>query len=346
MKKYLKTILVVALAAIMVFGLVACGTKKDSKKSDETKVAGFVTFGLGGDFFQMLADQFVTTFKAAGWDAKYEDGQFNPEAQIAAAENYIAQGVDALIIWSVAPEAMGAVVEDAMAKGIKVISFVARTENYDALMVADDATLADYLCKVAAKWLDEHYKDAPDHSVPVAVFTERDADTGVLQADELLKMADYSKKVGEVKEIACTAESAEEGQAKAENLYATNPEIKVFLTAHNAIAKGINAYYTGLSSPVKDYSKMGIFCVNGDEETGKYIQGSIKNETPFRGMVMTGGVEDTANEMLDVATGVLDGTYEKGYVRMANTVFVYADTVEEYLATGNVTSVTNADFDK
>lgn len=355
MKKYLKTILVCALAAIMVLGLAACGGKKEEPKTSggssaqvvtETPVAGFVTFGLGGDFFQMLADQFVTTFKAAGWDAKYEDGQFNPEAQIAAAENYIAEGVDVLFIWSVAPEAMGQVVKDAMDKGIKVIAFVAQTDEFDACMLSDDAQLADYLNKVCAMWLDEAYKDAPDHSVPVAVFSQRDADTGVVQADELLKIAQFSKKAAEPKEVACTAESAEEGLAKAENLYATNPEIKVFLTAHNDIAKGINSYYTGLSSPVKDYKDMGIFCVNGNEEIGGYIKGSVNNETPFRGMVMTGGVEDTANEMLDVATGVLDGTYEKGYVRMANTVFVYADTVDEYLSTGTVVSVTNADFDK
>ncbi len=344
MKKYLKTILVCALCAVLVLGVVACGKKKEEPKAEGGTV-GFVTFGLGGDFFQMLADQFVKTFEGAGWKASYEDGQFNPEAQIAAAENYIAQGVDVLFIWSVAPEAMGAVVDEAMAKGIKVIAFVAPTEKFDATMISDDATLADYLCKVAAKWLDEHYKDAPDHSVPVAVFSERDADTGVLQADELLKIEQFSKKAKFATEVACTAETKEEGMAKAENLYTTNPEIKVFLTAHNDIAKGINAFYTGLSSPVKDFADYGIFGINGDEEVGGYIKGSIKNETPFRGMVMTGGVEDTANEMLDVATGVLNGTYKAGYVRESNTVFVYADTVDEYLSTGNVTSVTNKDFD-
>ncbi len=344
MKKYLKTILVCVLCVVLVLGVVACGKKKEEPKAEGGTV-GFVTFGLGGDFFQMLADQFVKTFEAAGWTASYEDGQFNPEAQIAAAENYIAQGVDVLFIWSVAPEAMGAVVDEAMAKGIKVIAFVAPTEKFDATMISDDATLADYLCKVAAKWLDEHYKDAPDHSVPVAVFSERDADTGVLQADELIKIEKFSKKAKFATEVACTAETKEEGMAKAENLYTTNPEIKVFLTAHNDIAKGINAFYTGLSSPVKDFADYGIFGINGDEEVGGYIKGSIKNETPFRGMVMTGGVEDTANEMLDVATGVMSGKYEAGYVRESNTVFVYADTVDEYLSTGNVTSVTNKDFD-
>ncbi len=346
MKKYLKTILVCALCAVMVLSMVACGKKKEEPKTDEAGTAAFVTFGLGGDFFQMLADQFVKTFEGAGWTAKYEDGQFNPETQIAAAENYIAEGVDVLFIWSVAPEAMGGVVKSAMEKGIKVIAFVAQTEEYDACMLSDDAQLAIYLNKVCAKWLDEAYKDAPDHSVPVAVFSQRDADTGVLQADALLKVAEYSKKAATPIEIACTEESAAEGLAKAETLYASNPEIKVFLTAHNDLAKGINSYYTGLSSPNKEYKDMGIFCVNGDEEIGGYIKGSVNNETPFRGMVMTGGVEDTANEMLDVATGVMNGTYEKGYVRMANTVFVYGDTADEYLSTGTVTSVTNADFDK
>ena len=73
--------------------------------------------------------------------------------------------------------------------------------------------------------------------------------------------------------------------AAAENLYTTNPEIKVFLTAHNGLALGINNYFTGIGSPVTDYTGMGIFCVNGNETHAELI----KAETPFRGMVLTGG---------------------------------------------------------
>ena len=310
--------------------------------ADSKPTAAFVTFGLGGDFFQALADTFVTTMEAEGWNAEYTDGQFNPTAQIDAMENYIAKGVDVIVLWSVAPEAMGFVIEQAQAAGIKVVAFVAPTDAYDALMLAEDAKLADSLNYLAAKWIDETFADAEDHSVPVAVFCCRTAQTGVTQADELIKIEDYSTKALFAKEVELQDENTDTGMAAAENLYITDPEIKVFLSAHNGLAIGINNYFTGLSSPVTDYSDMGIFCVNGNEEIGKMIK---DENTPFRGMVLTGGVQDTCNEIRDVVTGIYSGDLPSGTVTNANTLFVNADTVDEYLETGNVTALTIADFE-
>ena len=350
----MKKTLALILALVMILALAACGQSAPAAApaadkpaeaapaaaADKKPAAGFVTFGLGGDFFQALADTFVKTMNDAGWDASYVDGEFNPTSQIAAMENYIAQGVDVIVLWSVAPEAMDAVISQAQAAGIKVVSFVAPTEKYDALMLADDAKLADALNKLAAKWIDETFADAPDHSVPVAVFSCRTAQTGVTQADELIKIEEYSKKAKFAKEVELQDENTDTGMAAAENLYTTNPEVKVFLSAHNGLALGINNYFTGIGSPVTDYSDMGVFCVNGNEEIGKLIAG----ETPFRGMVLTGGVQDTCDEIKGVVTGIYDGSLAAGTVTNATTLFVNESTVEEYLSTGNVVSVTEDDF--
>ena len=292
----------------------------------------------------MLADTFKAKFEEAGWEASYADGEFNPAKQIEAAENYIAMGVDLLYIWSVAPEAMSGVIESAQAKGIKVVAFVAPTEKYDALMVSDEQELADDLCRLAAKWIDETYADAPDHSVPVAAFTCRAAQTGVTQGDEMLKIEEFSKKALLVTEVECADETQATGQAKMENLYTTNPEIKVFITPHNDLAMGINAFFTAISSPVTDYSDMGIFAINGSSATADQIKASTEGKSPLRGTVMTGSVDDTASEMLMVGLGLMDGSLSTGHIQKAGTVFVYADTIEEYLSTGSVKSVSSADF--
>lgn len=364
MKKYLAIIVAVCLMAM---ALTACGGSSSSSSepapaaepqgsaaaepaaapaadADAQKSVGFVTFGLGGDFFQQLADAYVEKLTDAGWDASYVDGEFDPTKQIEAAENYIAQDVDVLVIWSVAPEAMGSVIQSAQDKGIKVLAFVAPTDEYDLLMVSDDADLADNCNKLAAKWIDETFKDEPDGSVPVAVFSERDAETGVIQADELLKIQEYSKKAAAPMEVACTAEDMQEGQSKAENLYTTNPEIKVFLTAHSALGRGINNFYTSESSPVQDYSDMGVFLINGDTSIAELIEKSGDNESPLRGMVLTGSVDDTAGEILWGCEGLMDGSIEPGYVKKADTIFVDADTAADYIANGK-TSITEADFE-
>ena len=212
-----------------------------------------------------------------------------------------------------------------------------------AVYVREDAKLADSLNMLAARWIDEVFADADDHSVPVAVFSCRTAQTGVTQADELIKIEEYSAKAKFAKEIELQDENTDTGMAAAENLYITDPEIQVFLTAHNGLALGINNYFTGLSSPVTDYSGMGIFCVNGNEETGKLIKASADGETPFRGMVLTGGVQDTCNEIRDVVTGIYSGELPSGTVTNATTVFVNGEVADEYLESG-MTSITLEDF--
>lgn len=345
----MKKIIALLLTLVMVLSLAACGQQAPADDgadapADEPKTVAFVGFGPG-DFFDMLANTYIETMKAEGWNAEYTSGNFDPPTQIAAAENYIAMGVDVLVIWSVAPEAMGGVIDQAMAAGIKVIAFVAKTEKFDVVMLSDDAELASSCAKLAAKWVDEAYADAADGSVPVAVFSCRAAQTGVVQADVLLKMAEYSTKIGEVIEVECEDETPATGLTKMENLYTTNPEIKLFLSAHNGLAQGISNFYTGINSPVTDYSDMGIFCVNGDTAVYDMIKASVNDENPLRGTVMTGGVQDTANELRDMIVGITDGTVPTGHVQMAGTLFVYADTIDEFISTGTVTSVTNADFE-
>lgn len=340
MKKAMGILMAAALTASMTAGMAVT-----AHAEDDTKSVGFVTFGLGGDFFQQLADTYVEVFEEAGWEASYADGGFDPTTQIEAAENYIAMDVDVLVCWSVAPEAMDSIVTSAMDKGIKFVAFVAPTSDYDVLMVSDDADLADCMAKMAAKWIDETYADAEDHSVPVAVFSCRTAETGVIQADELLKIEEFSTKAKFETEVECQDETMQVGLEKAENLYMSNPDIKVFLTAHSGLGLGINNYYTAISSPVTEYDGMGVFAINGDETIAEIIKSSADGASPFRGMVMTGGVEDTANELLQMCEGTLDGSIEKGFVQKAGTVFVTADTADEFLETGTVESVTVADFE-
>ncbi len=341
-----KRIFAVLAAAVMVVGLFAgCSRSSETKDGENaTKTVGFVTFGLGGDFFQMLADDFVATAEAAGWEASYQDGQFNPDEQIKACEDYIAQGVDAIVCWSVVPQAMGEVVAKCEAEGIKWIAFVAPTDSYDGLLITDNVELGDNCAKLAAKWIDETFADAPDHSVKVAVFYEGDAETGVEQGNELLKIDEFSTKAAKAIKVDCGAETTDEGQAQAENLFVTDPDVKVILTAHSPIATGVNAYLTSMGSPITDYSDMGIFCINGDDSIAELIKASINNESPLRGTVMTGSVHDTAVDIVDVLTGLVDGRYEKGYVSRAANTIIFADTVDEYLSNGKVTSFTPADL--
>ena len=76
-KKAMSLILAAALTVSMTAGMAVSAHAEDSKS------VGFVTFGLGGDFFQQLADTFVEKFEAEGWEncsrperCSFEDGHW------------------------------------------------------------------------------------------------------------------------------------------------------------------------------------------------------------------------------------------------------------------------------
>ena len=138
----MKKIIALLLALIMVFALVACGSSNTpstpsnpstpapgnpttsnppaSQPAEEPKTVAFVGFGPG-DFFDMLANTYIATMKAEGWNAEYTSGNFDPPTQIAAAENYIAMGVEKVVFCGIggfADEVDAAQVADGFCSGL------------------------------------------------------------------------------------------------------------------------------------------------------------------------------------------------------------------------------------
>lgn len=101
----MKKIIALLLALMMCLGLAACGqpsgdnsqTPATDPGTDATEPAdpdtsepagdgekpsvGFVTFMTSGEFFQSLADTYVTTMEAEGWDAYYVDARPTPASR-------------------------------------------------------------------------------------------------------------------------------------------------------------------------------------------------------------------------------------------------------------------------
>ncbi|MEX1377756.1 MAG: sugar ABC transporter substrate-binding protein [Eubacteriales bacterium] len=359
----MKKILLFVMVILFAFTLIGCNKEEPVKENDpaaqgdvatdeavvqepaEEMSIGFVMIGLGNEFFEGLKAEFEARFTDLGWDVDVANGEFNPQTQITAVENFIAMEKDVILIWAVSAEPLGSVVEQAMDAGIKVIGFVEPLTQYDACLKADNVGLAIAEAKLAAKWIEDTFPDAEDGSVPCAVITRDNVESTKEQGDILRNFADFCPKAKVVTVYENNDETVEGGVMAAETLYTSNPEVKVFLTVNSATALGMNNYFTAMSSPVTDYSEMGIFTANGGMEIFDPIILSATDESPMRGTIVTGGIEVTVDDMVIVAYGVLDGTYEQGYDRFAANIFVYDDTVLEYIETGNVLSVTEEDFE-
>ena len=359
----MKKILCVLMAMVMLLAFVGCagqestttaGTDATSGEAEATttatedsepKTAAFVILGLGNDFFVALSEAFEAGFQAAGWETSLTSGEFNPQTQITAVENYIALGVDVIFIWGSQPGALDTVAQQAMDAGVKVVAFVQTLENYDAAMLSDDTILAKDEVYLASKWVDETFPDAEAGSVPCALVSMDSTEVTKTQAEVIKNMiSEYNPKIEIVTVYDVDGETVEAGVTAAETIYTEYPEVKLFLTVNASPALGLNNYFTGLSSPVTDYSEMGIFTINGGTELFDPIKASATDEAPLRGTVITSGIAATVADMLDIATGVVSGDFSDKYTRYAANVFVNADTIAEYEETGAVTSLVEADF--
>ncbi len=354
----MKKIIALLLALVMVFALVACGNSGGeqtgapnpgtsdpgtSNPSDEKLTAGFVILGLGSEFFQSMCDTFVDVFTSHGWEASYVNGEFSPEVQIKAIENYTAAGVDLLVVFP----SEGGPVDDALARareaGIKVIEMVNCGENWDGAMLSDNAMVAEQMNLAAAAWANSHFADAEDGSVDVVVVTYYANDTNRQQAEVALRIEEYSPKFNMIAEYELPEETTEAGITAAENILTMYPGVDVIISPQGTVMVGINNYLTSSSSPIQDYTDFGLFAVNANSsEAFAAIAASANNESPMRCSIVTSGVGRSIADMYALAERIMSG--EVGAISYAATEVINADTVQEFLDNGTITSYTVEDL--
>lgn len=160
MKK--KRILALAMAATMVMGLTACGGKDDSSSggsSSKSSDSGLIKVGIinndpneSGYRTANDKDMKNTFTEANGYDASFAYSLKNDE-QIAAAQKFIQDEVDYLLLSAADTSGWDSVLKDAQDAGIKVILFDrtidADDSLYEASVVSDMAKEGD----TAVDWL-------------------------------------------------------------------------------------------------------------------------------------------------------------------------------------------------
>ena len=158
-----KKILAALLAATMVLGLVACGSQSApaSKKGDTIKV-GIINNDPNESGYRTANDKDMKAMFTAenGYDASFAYSLKNEE-QITAAQKFIQDGVDYLLLSAADTAGWDSVLKDAQAAGVRVILFDrtidADASLYEASIVSDMAkegqTDVDWL---ASQKLDEY----------------------------------------------------------------------------------------------------------------------------------------------------------------------------------------------
>lgn len=217
------------------------------------------------------------------------------------------QGVDCIIVFPINADSMNNAVKEAREKGIKVICQVNPTEECDGWVGSSGVDMGKGTCEAASQWVDQKFTDAKDGEVKCAVITTRtDVNTSEI-SDEMEKIEKFNSKIKVETVVETTDTSMEAGQALAENLYMTNPDINLVIVEEPDVAVGMNTYYAGTDSPLEDPSVFGIFANNGHGNVYDLIKASTDDSELLRGISSVAPVKYGCQMMTNIVIRISNG---------------------------------------
>ena len=137
--KNMKKMVALALAVLLVFGLAACGAPAAPASpanggggDGDRIVVGYAALNLSNEFIRTLSDALEQRGEELGVDVITVDAQDVIERQVAAVEDFIAMGVDVIILNPIDAEALNPSVDLAYEAGIPLIlvNTFTTNENY------------------------------------------------------------------------------------------------------------------------------------------------------------------------------------------------------------------------
>lgn len=287
-------------AAAVVFGLSACSSDSGSAAStDEESYSVGVTFSdLSNPVWAELVQEAQTYGTEQGMSVNYVDATSDSAKQVTQVENFIQQGVDAIIICAVDSQALVDVTKKAQDAGIKVVGYTQVLDNYDAQYLVDAYATGYANGEAAATWINDNYADEDVVEwalMDLPTFPEIiDRANGIKEA--IAELAPNAKLVA-----TNSALTAEEGVRNAENFLQANPNLKVIATIGGGGAQGGNEGVK--ASGLKDFDTFGLF---GIDATEIEVQ-NILNGDPQKSTISLGGGKAHGRTLIDITSELLAG---------------------------------------
>lgn len=304
----------VSTTAAKVDATAAAAAVEETKAPDKKIKVGATLQDLGNVYFVDLAQGLEDQAKELGWDLTIADGKSDAQTQISSIENFIAEGVDAIIIAPYDSAALVPYVEKAHEKNIPVICVTQSVEGYDAWLGLEELAYGLAGGTIAGNWIKENFDASETVEVGIISYPEMESiiDRGEGLKQAILAIAPNAKIVNEQ-----SAATPEKGEQVTSAMLQANPDIKVIACINDSGALGaLNA----VQAAGKDSED---FCIIGLDATEEAVS-KIKENTILRGTVDIAPVQ-TGKDTIDLVakvleSGPIDGMQKIGMVpvTMAN----------------------------
>ena len=214
-KQNIKNLLGVLLA--MMVGLTAASSKE---KGPKVGMAGQRTSSnpTWAGYCQAIKKE----VDSKGGNLNYVSCESNVNKQITQVENFVASGVDVLIVHPADPAGIEDALKQAREKGVKVLAWDDNLENADMAWLIDNHKLGYLIGEYAAKWINEKLGGKAEVAIlnypQLPILLQRG--NGIKEA--VTKLAPNAKIVAETSAI-----NPAEGITKMETIFQSNPNVKV-----------------------------------------------------------------------------------------------------------------------
>ncbi len=317
----MKKVLVLLLALCLILGLAG------GALAEEEITVGYTVQSMENAYFVSIVDGMKAAAKDRGINLIVSDAAADASKHINHIEDFIAQGVDAIIISPVDQEAPVDAVKQAQEAGIPVISLDQEVSGSDAVFCISEHAYGYMGGQIAGEWLNEKeadgtIEDVLSESGTIEVVVVRyDMIKSVIERaqglkDGLLETYTGDHEIDIVYEQ--NAANADEGFNLAETALTANPDISIFVCINDSGALGV--YEACLLH--KEHTPENT-CIVGLDALEEPLR-LISEDTMYKGTVDIQPAQKGA-EVLDIVLDVLENgpieekiTYEMNPVTKAN----------------------------
>lgn len=279
MKKHISSLL----AVIAAFAMTACDRNNDGE--GQTKI-GMTVQDLSNPTWSGYCQTIQKKAEANGAKMNYVACESNVSKQIMQIENFVSRGMDVIIVHPADPAGIEFACREAMAAGVKIISWDDDIKNADVRWLIDNKALGSEVGKEASAFINKKHGGQAELAIlnypQLPVLLARG--NGIREA--IPELAQNAKIVAETSPI-----NPQEGINKMETIFQSNPNVKVICCIGGGGSIGANEAAKAAGKLGDDF---GIFAVDATEPE----LAAIKNNEGVRmSVIVTGTNDDVANEV-------------------------------------------------
>ncbi|MDO5138681.1 MAG: substrate-binding domain-containing protein [Oscillospiraceae bacterium] len=287
---------------------------------------GFNTNGLTNETMSFMVDVFYKYGEEHNIKILATEDKDDTATTINNLENFVAAGVDGVIIRVSDPVGVTPAIQDLEDRGIPVIAYDEYIEPAEYSFLCSNYDLGYAIGKMAALWANDH---VDDDKIVLGLLTVEINESGTNRSNGIADGFTENCPRGEVFRQPITGNPVDVFS----NMLVSRPDIKLCSSLADAAVTGIaESWYADLVGAGQDISEYGVFSTDATDIALNLINNAKKGEGIYRGTIDLGLKDRVPLAMIECCHAAILGKKAEGYEKQNfyEVKYVTEENIEEY----------------